>query len=628
MKIITIDFETFYDSDFSLSKLTTEAYIKDPRFQVIGFGAKVNGGPTKWYTGTHEELKEKLNYYKLQDNAVLCHNTIFDGAILSFIFDITPKLYLDTLSMARSLHGINVGGSLKYLAEKYNIGQKGTEVLDAKGKKLEDFEQDELDRYGQYCINDVELTYELFNKLAYPDGEYGLKEFPRTEIQLIDITIRMFTQPRLRINDAILVDRLDEVTTEKQKLLDGLKAKLNCETAEEVRKKLASNKQFAELLEDLDVVIPLKVSPATGKDTFAFAKNDRGFIELQEHEDPLVQELCAVRLGTKSTIEETRIERFLDIGFRNNGKLPIPLKYYGAHTGRWSGSDKVNFQNLPSRDAKKKALKNAIIPPKGHVVLNVDSSQIEARILVWLAGQEDVTQEFRNGEDVYANFSSKVYGRKITKKNKEERFVGKTCTLGLGYGTGWKKLQHTLETSGQVAKLSETECRNLVKIYREVNHKVIDLWKECDRALEFIANSTDEGYYLDKHKCLHIEKGRIRLPNGMCIYYPNLRWDTSQPQGEFVYDSRRGTVGIWGGSVVENVVQALARIVIGEQMIKVSREYPVVLTVHDAIVSVAPEEEKDIALEKIMKIMSEPPEWGKDLPIACEGGYANNYGDC
>ena len=628
MRIITLDFETFYDSDFSLSKLTTEAYIKDSRFQVIGVGIKVDDGLTHWYTGTHKYIKEVLDSYKINENALLCHNTIFDGAILSFVFDIVPKLYLDTLSMARALHGINAGGSLKYLVEKYNIGQKGTEVLDAKGKRLEDFDEEELCQYGKYCINDVELTRKLFHKLAYPEIEYGLKEFPRTEIQLIDITIRMFTQPRLRINDAILVDRLDEVMTEKQKLLDGLKAKLNCETTEEVRKKLASNKQFAELLEELDVIIPLKVSPATGKDTFAFAKNDRGFIELQEHEDPLIQELCAVRLGTKSTIEETRIERFLDIGCRNNGRLPIPLKYYGAHTGRWSGSDKVNFQNLPSRDAKKKALKNAIIPPKHCVILNVDSSQIEARILVWLAGQEDVTQEFRNGEDVYANFSSKVYGRKITKKDKEERFVGKTCTLGLGYGTGWKKLQHTLETSGQVAKLSENECKNLVRVYREVNYKVIDLWKECDRALEFIANSTDEGYYLDKHKCLRIEKGRIRLPNGMCIYYPNLKWDASESKGEFRYESRRGTVGIWGGSVVENVVQALARIVIGEQMIKVSREYPVVLTVHDAIVCIAPEEEKDIALEKIMKIMSEPPEWAPDLPVACEGAYSNNYGDC
>ena len=155
-----------------------------------------------------------------------------------------------------------------------------------------------------------------------------------------------------------------------------------------------------------------------------------GFIALTEHEDPFIQQLCAVRLGTKSTIEESRIERFIHVGARNRGKLPIPLKYYGAHTGRWAGSDKVNFQNLPSRDKKKKALKNAVVAPDEHVVINCDSSQIEARMLAWLAGQGDVVQQFAKGEDVYSIFASKIYGRDISKKDPIERFVGKTCILG------------------------------------------------------------------------------------------------------------------------------------------------------------------------------------------------------
>jgi DNA polymerase bacteriophage-type len=183
----------------------------------------------------------------------------------------------------------------------------------------------------------------------------------------------------------------------------------------------------------------------TDKETYALAKGDTGFLELTEHEDPFIQELCRVRLGTKSTIEESRIERFIGIGARNKGKLPIPLKYYGAHTGRWAGSDKVNFQNLPARDKKKKALKNAVIAPEDHVVINSDSSQIEARVLVWLAGQDDVVEWYREGRDVYSEFASKVYGRPITKKDTTERAVGKTCILGLGYGTGWSKLQQTLK---------------------------------------------------------------------------------------------------------------------------------------------------------------------------------------
>jgi len=621
MKIITIDFETFYDVGYGLNKLTTEEYINDPRFQVIGFGVKVNGGPTKWYTGTHEELKEKLNYYKLQDNAVLCHNMMFDGAILAFKFNIVPKVYFDTLCMARAYHGINAGGSLKALAERYQLGQKGTEVLDAKGKRLEDFDSEELYRYGQYCINDVELTYKLFNILS--------KDYPPGELKLIDLTIRMFTQPQLKVDDALLIDRLAEVKEEKQNLLSGLKAKLKCETEEEVRKKLASNKQFAELLEKLGVTVPMKESPTTGKPTYALAKTDQGFIDLQNHEDSLIQELCAVRLGTKSTIEESRIERFIDIRARNEGRLPIPLKYYGAHTGRWSGSDKVNFQNLPSRDAKKKALKQAVLPPEGYVCINVDSSQIEARILVWLAGQDDVTQWYREGRDVYCEFASKVYNKKITKKEKTERAVGKTCILGLGYGTGALKLQNVLKLGAGV-EFDEDECRRLVNIYREVNNKVIDLWQECDNALADIASWPEdkEPYYIGEGECVMVTPEGIKLPNGLYIYYPDLEWDTSETKSRYTYKRRHGRVGIWGGSVVENIVQALARIVIGEQMTVISHKYRPALTVHDAIVCIAADKDKDEALNYIMAEMSKPPGWAKDCPITCEGGYADNYGDC
>ncbi len=553
---------------------------------------------------------------------MICHNIHFDGAILAWIFGIVPKVYIDTLSMARAIHGTNAGGSLKALSERYNLGVKGTEVLDAKGKRLEDFQSHELHQYGEYCKNDVKLTAKLFAALNV--------SFPLEEFQLIDITTRMYTEPTLTVDDGLLITRLEDVEKEKEELLQGLMKKLKCETSEDVRKKLASNNQFADLLEELGVTVPLKESPATGKLTYALAKNDLGFIELCEHEDSFIQELCSVRLGTKSTMEESRIKRFLDIGARNKGLLPVPLRYYGAHTGRWSGQDKINFQNLPSRDPNKRALKNGILPPDNHVILNVDSSQIEARILVWLAGQEDVTEQFRKGEDVYSNFASKVYNREITKANKIERFVGKTCVLGLGYGTGWKKLQHTLETQPPGAKLPDFECQNLVRVYREINHKVIDLWAECDRAISDIASWQDgkTPYYIGKHNVLKVTKEGIQLPNGLYLYYPDLEKDVSGPRSEFVYKSRRGKVTVWGGSIVENVVQALARIVIGEQMIAINNKYKPILTVHDAIVCVAPEEEKDMALEFMMKEMSIPPKWGKDLPITCEGGYADNYGEC
>jgi len=360
------------------------------------------------------------------------------------------------------------------------------------------------------------------------------------------------------------------------------------------------------------------------------AKNDEGFISLSEHEDTFIQQLCAVRLGTKSTLEESRISRFIDIGKRNKGLLPIPLKYYGAHTGRWSGSDKVNFQNLPSRDKKKKALKNAVLPPDNCVVINCDSSQIEARVLAWLSGQDDVVQQFSNGDDVYSIFASKVYNRTITKANPVERFVGKTCVLGLGYGTGWRKLQHTLKTQPPGAVIDDEECQAIVNLYRDVNSDIISLWKDCDKALEEICNWDEKSdpYYLGEHKVLQVTGDGIYLPNGLLIRYPKLRFDTEGEKSQYKYKSRRGEISIWGGAVVENVVQALARIVVGEQMLAINERYRVVLTVHDAAVIVVPEAVKDEAMSFIIEKMSTPPSWATTLPVACEAKYGHSYGEC
>ena len=623
MNLITLDFETFYDNKLRLGfkYQTTEEYVKDPRFEVIGVGVKVNDGPEEWFSGSPEVISAKLHQYDWAGSAVLCHNTLFDGCILSWHYGVKPAFLLDTLCMARALHGVEVGGSLAKLAERYQLGKKGDEVVAAEGMRLKDFTPAALAQYGEYCKNDVDLTFRLFQELS--------SSFPEDELKLIDMTLRMFTEPVLSVDDVLLVDRLEEVKAEKQQLLATLMEKLKCDTEEAVRKKLASNKQFAAILQENGVVPPMKVSKKTGKDAYALAKNDEGFLALAEHEDTFIQQLCAVRLGTKSTIEESRIQRFIDIGKRNEGLLPIPLKYYGAHTGRWAGSDKVNFQNLPSRDKKKKALKNAVMAPDGYVVINCDSSQIEARVLVWLAGQLDVLKQFRDGQDVYSIFATDIYEYPVSKANPIERFVGKTCVLGLGYGTGALKLQHTLKTTPPGAVVDEEESKRIVGVYRDKNDKVIDLWKEGDDAIKTMADwGKAKPFWFGKNKCLMITKDGIRLPNGLYIRYTDLKLDTSEAKSQYVYQSRKGPVSLWGGALVENVVQALARIVVGQQMIKIHERYPVKLTVHDAAVVVVKEEELDDALAYVIECMSVPPEWAKDLPVACEAKHAQSYGEC
>ena len=617
MSFVTLDFETYYAKDFSLTRLTTEEYIRDPRFEVIGVGMKIDDDETQWFSGTHAEIKAWLNQVDWDTSALLCHNTQFDGAILAWTFDIIPAYYFDTLCMARAKHGVDAGGSLAKLVERYQLGTKGTEVLDALGKKRLDFSKEELERYASYCINDVDLTASLFD-VFMSDG------FPESELDLIDMTLRMYTEPVLRIDDGLLTDRLEEIKEEKSKLLQSLMSDLNVTTEEEVRKKLCSNPQFAKVLEGFGVTPPTKTSARTGKETFAFAKNDEGFIALQNDEDPLIQQLCAVRLGTKSTLEESRIERFIRIRGRNRGRLPIPLKYYGAHTGRWSGMDSVNLQNLPSRDKKKKTLKNSIAAPDGYTVINCDSSQIEARVLAWLAGQTDVVQAFAEKRDIYCEDATKVYGRVITKADPVERFVGKTMRLGLGYGTGALKLRHTLKTQPPGADLSEEECKGFVDAWRKANDRIVDLWRECDRALTQLMRGTAKGFYLGQGEALSVDKEGVRLPNGLYIRYPNLRLEDDK----MVYDSRKGRVNIWGGSMVENVVQALARIIVGEQMLKLRERYRPVLTVHDAAVLVVPIKEVGEAIDFVTKVMSTPPDWCLNLPVACEAKYGESYGEC
>jgi len=625
MSFVTLDFESYYTKGLGFKTQTTEEYVRDRRFEVIGVGVKIDDQPTTWFSGTHAEIKEYLQKIDWTDAALLCHNTLFDACILAWHFDCHPAYLYDTLCMARAIHGVDAGGSLKALAIRYGIGEKGDEVIHAEGKKRLDFSEEELQRYGAYCVNDVDLTLRLFNILS--------SEFPQNELDLIDMTLKMFVEPVFHVDDALLQDRLIELKEEKMALLQTLMEKLNCKDEEAVRKKLASGKQFAAILTEHGVEVPMKPSKgkqSKGEMTYALAKNDEGFLALVDHENEFIQQLCSVRLGTMSTLEESRIQRFIDSGKRNKGRLPIPLKYYGAHTGRWAGSDKVNFQNLPSRDKKKKTLKNAVIPPDDYVVINCDSSQIEARILVWLAGQEDVTKQFTNGEDVYSVFASKIYDRPISKADPVERFVGKTCILGLGYGTGKLKLQHTLKTTPPGAIVTEDEADTYVKTYRDTNDKVIDLWHEGDRVIKTLVDWPDgkKPFYYGKNKCLEVHRGGIKLPNGLMIRYPELHLNTEESKSQYVYKSRKGPVSLWGGSLVENVVQALARIVVGEQMLEIQKRYRVALTVHDAAVILVSESEKDEAMKYVIECMSVPPEWARGLPVACEAKWGYSYGEC
>lgn len=623
MDIVTIDFETYYDKDYSLSKMTTEAYVRSHNFEVIGVGIKVNNYPTDWYSG--DNPGKFLNSLDYRDKAILCHNTAFDGAILSWHFGIRPKLWLDTLSMARPFHQMTVGGSLAALATYYGLGAKGDEVVNALGKERKDFSPDELARYAEYCKNDVEITKKLFDKLS--------KGFPISEIMVIDQILRMYTEPTIELDVILLQTHLQEVLTRKRTLINDLG--LSGISDEAINKMLMSNDIFAKYLKNLGIDPPTKVSPTTGKQTWAFAKTDKAMTELLEHPDERVQSVVAARLGVKSTLEETRTNAL--IGVATRGRLPIMLNYYGAHTGRLSGGDKLNLQNLPSRGNT--SIKKALKAPEGYTLVSADSSQIEARLVAWLAGQDDLVQAFRENRDVYSEFASEVYGRKITKADKVERFVGKTCVLGLGYGMGAEKFRRTLEIgqAGISVKIDISEAERIVRLYRSKNYKIVGLWNQCGNALTQMLQGG-----CGTVGALYYDNEGIILPNTFRIKYPALRQTLNG--FEYINDARSyrkairdrvisgelegiAWTRIYGGKVTENIVQALAALVIRDQMVAIGKQYHVVFQVHDEIIITALDAEATVAQAALEKVMFTPPTWAPDLPVACESGFAKNYGD-
>lgn len=625
MDIVTIDFETYYDKDYSLSKMTTEQYVRSSLFEVIGVGIKVNDYPTDWYSGDNPgKFLKSLDYSK---RAILCHNTAFDGAILSWHFGIKPRLWLDTLGMARPLHNVTVGGSLAKLVSYYGLGKKGDEVVAALGKRKADFTEADLAQYGEYCKNDVNLTKQLFDKLKVG--------FPSSELLVIDQTLRMYTDPVIELDVPLLEKHLEEVRTRKRTLIQDLGQGMG--GAQAVQDMLMSNDKFAEYLKRLGVEPPTKTSLKTGKESWAFAKTDKGMTDMLEHPDERVQAAVSARLGVKSTLEETRTENL--IGVAGRGKLPIMLNYYGAHTGRFSGGDKLNLQNLPSRGNT--TIRRALKAPSGQMLISCDSSQIEARTVAWVAGQDDLVQAFRDKRDVYSEFASEVYGRAITKADKVERFVGKTCVLGLGYGMGAEKFRRTLEIGqgGINVVIDINEAERIVRLYRQKNWKIVQFWQKCGNALKDMLYGGENAL----HPQVRYDKRGIRMPNGFYVQYPALR----ETANGFMYISDARTyqkalkervltgsppddiawTRIYGGKVTENIVQALAALVIREQMAAAGLHFKVAFQVHDEIIVAVPEDNALADQAKLEALMSVAPKWAPDLPVACESGMAANYGD-
>jgi len=596
MQKIYLDFETYYDVQLSLTKMSTVQYVNHPDFKVWGVGIKVEDGTTEWYN--EEETPDVLEQIDWANTAVVCHNTLFDAYILTQYFNCIPAFYYDTAAMSRGLYP-NMSASLANACKREFANdetmRKGEELVNAKGVRDLDPELDA--QIGGYCIQDVDLTYALFQSY--------MTNYPDKELQIIDLTVRLFVEPKLMLDRGSLTTYKDEI---------AIKTAAGIEASGTTREVLASQQKFKAYLEDLGIVVPTKKSPTTGKRIPAFGKNDSAYIQMCNLY-PEYKHIWYARELVKSRIEETRAQRFID-STNPDGTFSIPLRYYAAHTGRFGGSDKINLQNLP-RASK---LRTALMAPEGQKLFIADLSNIEARMLAWLSKEADLLDAFATGRDVYCEFASQIYGRTITKQDKLERYVGKTAILGLGYGMGADKFQATLKTGSPSVELSDTAAKSIVMQYRGMYPNIPKLWSGMKDSLFQMINP--QGYGL-KYGPLTIRARALELPNGMALNYPNLMFE----YGNFVYKTEREIIRTHGPRITENVVQALARIVITDQMLEVQAmpEVDIVLQVHDEIIAIGSELDSDATMEKIINIMRTAPNWCSDLPLDAEGGVSQVY---
>jgi DNA polymerase len=617
MKYITVDIETYYDKDFSLSKITTEEYVRSKQFEVIGVATKVDDGPIVWVSGTYKELKAHLDSLPWGDHLMLAQNTAFDAAILNWRFGIKPVGYLDTMSMAMAIHGLEQSVSLANLAKVYGEEDKGEQVKQYIGYHRKDFSPLELEDYGVYCKHDVEICYNVFNKM--------LPNFPKTELRVVDLTIRMFAEPILELDEKLLVDDLMQIRADKRGSLVTMMNLLGVKNEDTLKKQLMSNDKFAELLKSRGVEPPTKISDKTGKEAWAFAKTDEEFTDLMDSEDPMIATLVATRLANKSTIGETRTESYADIAAR--GTYPFSLKYSGAMiTHRWSGFD-TNPQNLPHGST----LRKAIMAPDGHQLVVADLSNIELRLGMWLAGQHDAIQQINDGMDLYKVFASEAFNLDYKKigKDSNERFIAKVCCLSLIYGTGAVKLRETIriQSKGKTT-VSANEAERLKTLYRDKNTNVADAWREGGYVLEWIKNNESHTVY-DFLPVLG--SAGIIKPNGLSLPYPNLTESLGAKGNEWHYDVRRGRATmkdkVYGSKVFQRVTQSLARDIMAEHTININKKYWVAGLVHDEVICVVPDGEVEEAKTYITQMMRTPPAWAKDLPLDCEVGSGKRYGN-
>lgn len=623
--IAPIDFETFFSVPYTLRKMSTSLYIYDKRFKTHGVAIH-----DEYY---YKDIKQALQSIDWKHTALLCHHTQFDGLILSHHYGIKPAYFICTMSMARPIYKNTIGAGLDKVSKELGHAGKTSDILN-KTKNKRNLSLWEDVEMRQYCLQDVREMELVFNDLLPLTTE--------KEMDLIDLTIKMYARPLMECDIPRIKKEVDtqtilrNATMLSSKILPMLKhkdleahckiVKIKCSPNDThlslTEKMLRSPLKFAEELTKAGAKIPMKTSPTTGLQTYAFAKGDANFLALEQHPNVKVRNLFKARMASKST---TALDKAIKLLIMSDfGPIPAYLNYWAAQTGRWSGGDKIQLQNMPRGGEMRKSL----IAPPGHMLTVIDSAGIEMRALAWFANNQTVLDMIKTGVDVYKHMASKIYDVSYEDITKDKRFIGKIAILALGYGCGALKFQTILSTGamGPPVDITDDEAQRVVNIYRrEANIEVVQLWARAESWLNTMMRTDGDVTY----RGFRFTFECVTLPDGTKLRYPKLHGDWNnhyQQYNNIKYQGPNGqTKFIYGGLFVENLVQAMSRSIIAEQALNISRKYPCALLVHDESVNVTPENDTETAEQFMFKCFTTQPNWCKDLPLDAEYGTAKEY---
>lgn len=638
--LLIFDAETFYDTDYSLKKMPTPNYILDPRFELQMVACKLDDGPHEIIDGP-----DFGSYLATIDPALtttVSFNSLFDNSILAWRYNWVPRRMIDAMGMARAILGHELRGfSLKEIAEFLGLQAKGTALSKMQGLRREQIIGQGLwPEFCQYALGDNFICEQIFLHL-YP-------QFPKAERELMDMTLRCCVQPRFKCDVEMLKKHHEDVVEAKQLLL---------EAANDIpRTTIMSTEKFKAALEARGVVVEMKISPTTGKETPAFAKTDEFMENLQDHPDPVVAAMAAARLALKSTLEETRALKLLSIAQLDwpsyvAGTMPVPLRYGGAHTHRLSGEWKMNMQNMPTvRGSKGKSkLRQSLIVAPDETVVTCDLAQIEARLSAWICGCTRLVDEFANKKDPYSQLATDIFGYPVNRKLKDaqgnvifaiEGFIGKTGILGLGYGAGKDKFDLMVTQSARkegldlTGKYDRTLGDKAVDGYRRRYAEIPAGWRTLDMAIQTAWLSGSSNFRFGP--CM-ISYGTVTLPSGLNLRYADPKTRMGEDgRTEYVYRYGKFYHKIYGAKLLENIVQALARIVVMNAALRIRArglttinpdDYRFVLQAHDELVFIVKTAQLDEAKKIILDEMRRPPSWAPTAPIDAELGEGASYGE-